>query len=161
MIHYLTLLLRKEEHKMSYSYVVSCQKSTAIHHAVKCHFLNNNENEPNIIVAKNNKIEVYSVVSDSLVLKIKTTLYGNVTSMHSYRPQSSETDVLFVLTERKYFCVLKYDTVKEVLITVAKGNMKDRVGRDIETGQRAFLDPELRMIGMLLYDGVLKVYYFT
>jgi DNA damage-binding protein 1 len=140
---------------MAHTYVVSSQKSTAVHHAVTCNFIS--PEEINLIVVKNNKIEVFSLLSESLNLKIKTSLYGKITSLHAYRPRSSKTDVLFVLTERKFFCVLGYDPVQEVLITLAKGNVKDRVGHDIESGQRALLDPTRRMIGMLLYDGFLKV----
>lgn len=140
---------------MAHTYVVSSQKSTAVHHAVACNFVS--PDETNLVVVKSNNIEVLSLVSDSLILKIKTSLYGKITSLHAYRPRTSNTDVLFVLTERKHFCVLGFDPVLEVLITLARGNLKDRVGHDVESGQRALMDPENRMIGMVLYDGLLKV----
>ena len=120
-----------------------------------CNFIS--PTDTNLIVVKSNKIEVFSLVSESLILKIKTSLYGKITSLHAYRPRTSKTDILFVLTERKHFCVLGFDPVLEVLTTLAKGNLKDRVGHDVESGQRALVDPENRLIGMILYDGRLKV----
>jgi DNA damage-binding protein 1 len=140
---------------MAHTYVVSSQKSTAVHHAVTCNFID--PEETNLIVVKSNKIEVFALSSESLIPKIKTSLYGKITSLQTYRSRTSNTDVIFILTERKFFCVFGYDPVLQVLITLAKGSVKDRVGHDIESGQRALLDPDSRMIGMLLYDGLLKV----
>jgi hypothetical protein len=52
---------------------------------------------------------------------------------------------------------LAYDSVSKKVVPTATGNVKDRVGRDIETGQRGFVDPDRSMITMLLYDGLMKV----
>lgn len=140
---------------MAHTYVVSSKKGTAVHHAVSCNFIS--PEETNLVVVKSNQIEVFQLASECLNLKIKTSLYGKITSLHAYRPRNSITDILFILTERKHFCVLGFDSVQEVLVTLAKGNVKDRVGHDVESGQRALMDPGNRMIGMLLYDGCLKV----
>lgn len=43
------------------------------------------------------------------------------------------------------------------LVSRAAGNVEDRVGRPCEDGQLGIVDPEARLIGLHLYDGLLKV----
>lgn len=43
------------------------------------------------------------------------------------------------------------------LVTRANGDASDRVGRPVEVGQRGIVDPQCRLIGLHLYDGLFKV----
>lgn len=43
------------------------------------------------------------------------------------------------------------------LVTRAQGDARDAVGRLADNGQLAVVDPECRLIGLHLYDGMLKV----
>lgn len=43
------------------------------------------------------------------------------------------------------------------IITKAHGNVSDRIGKPSETGIIAVIDPEARVIGLRLYDGLLKI----
>ena len=43
------------------------------------------------------------------------------------------------------------------LVTLAAGNVEDRVGRPCEEGQLGVIDPQARLIGLHLYDGLFKV----
>jgi DNA damage-binding protein 1 len=140
---------------MSYSYVVNSQKPTAVHHAVVCSFTS--PLDTNLIIAKGNHLEIQTLKEDGLAPVLDVALFGRITALDFYRPANSTQDVIFILTEKKNFSVIGYDTINKKLITRAIGNVKDRVGRDIETGQRGFIDPDHRMIAMLLYDGLLKV----
>jgi DNA damage-binding protein 1 len=140
---------------MSYSYVVNSQKPTAVHHTVVCSFTS--PSDTNLIIAKGNHLEVQTLKEDCLAPVLDVALFGKITALDFYRPANSTQDVIFILTEKKNFSVIGYDTINKKLITRAIGNVKDRVGRDIETGQRGFIDPDHRMIAMLLYDGLLKV----
>lgn len=140
---------------MSYSYVVNSQKPTAVHHTVVCSFTS--PLDTNLIIAKGNHLEIQTLKEDGLAPVLDVALFGRITALDFYRPANSTQDVIFILTEKKNFSVIGYDTINKKLITRAIGNVKDRVGRDIETGQRGFIDPDHRMIAMLLYDGLLKV----
>jgi hypothetical protein len=140
---------------MAYSYVVTSQKPTAVHHSLICNFTA--KEDVNLIIAKGNHLEVYLLKDDGLVLISELSLFGKVSSLDHYRPANSTQDALFVLSERKHFTVLIYDIASKKIIPKATGNVKDRVGRDIESGHRGFIDPEHRMIAMLLYEGLLKV----
>ena len=42
-------------------------------------------------------------------------------------------------------------------MTLANGNIEDRVGRPSEDGQLGLVDPHCRLIGLHLYDGLFKV----
>jgi DNA damage-binding protein 1 len=66
-------------------------------------------------------------------------------------------NMLFITTERHMFCVLSYDAVKGELVTRAMGDLTDRIGRPTEQGQIGIVDPQCRMIGLHLYDGLFKV----
>lgn len=141
---------------MSYSYVVTSQRPTAVSFSIVCNFTG--EEDKNLIIAKGNFLVIYAVRPEGLEVVVETPLFGRIKSLDYYRPHGSKTDVLFVLTERKSFCVLGYDGDTQKIITRAVGNVRDRAGRDVEIGQRGIVDPDYRMIGMMLYEGQLKVY---
>lgn len=140
---------------MSYSYVVTSQKATAVNYAVVCNFTS--AEEKNLILAKGNYLHIYVVRNGNLELALEAPLFGKIKCLEYYRASSASSDSLFVLTERKSFCVLGYDQATNKLVTRAVGNVRDRAGRDIEIGQRGIVDPDFRMIGMMLYEGHLKV----
>lgn len=140
---------------MSYSYVVTSQKATAVNHAIVCNFTSSDNK--NLILAKGNYLLVYAIKNGTTELVLECPLFGKIKCLEYYRPSTATTDSLFVLTERKSFCVLGYDQLTNKLITRAVGNVRDRAGRDVEIGQRGLVDPDFRMIGMMLYEGHLKV----
>jgi DNA damage-binding protein 1 len=140
---------------MEYSYAVSSHSASAVNFCIGCNFICPEEN--NLIVVKNNRIEIYTWTEEGLNLTVETSLYGRVTSISAFRFINSFKDSLFVLTERKNFCVLEFDFEKREIISRAKGTVKDRVGKDIENGHKCFIDPGAKLIGMLLYEGLLKV----
>lgn len=43
------------------------------------------------------------------------------------------------------------------IITKAHGNVADRIGKPSDTGILAVIDPKGRVIGLRLYDGLLKI----
>lgn len=144
---------------MECSYAVSTLEATAVSMSVVCHLKASlsGAKDTNLILAKGNLLEVYSFSELGLVKVFTTSVFGRITALDKYQPGDHAYDALFILTERKHFCILSYDENNNTLITRAKGNLKDQVGRSLEQGQRGALDPEGRMIGMMLYEGLLKV----
>ena len=140
--------------KMSFSYVVTSQKSTAVHSSCFCSFTS--PTDRNLVIAKGNHLEIYTLREDSIAFENDLPLYGKITALDFYRNKDTFQDEIFVLTEKKHFCVLYCDAMRKV-VTRTTGNLKDRVGRDTEHGQRGFVDPDRRMIATLLYEGLLKV----
>lgn len=140
---------------MEYSYAASSHVASAVNFCFCCNFVC--PSDSNLLVVKNNRIEVYSLTTEGLNLMVGTSLYGRITSISPLRLINSLKDSLFVLTERKHFCVLDFDFEKNCIVTRAKGSVKDRVGKDIDNGHKSFVDPDAKLIGMLLYEGLLKV----
>jgi DNA damage-binding protein 1 len=52
---------------------------------------------------------------------------------------------------------LAYDPKTKEIITRANGDIQDKIGRAVDGGQIGIIDPETRMIGLHLYDGLFKV----
>ena len=138
-----------------YSYVVTSQKPTAVKHAVVCSFTG--PTDKNLILGRGTNLEIRTWQGENLVSELEVSLCGKIASIVSYRPHGAITDVLFILTEHKHFCVLAFDPVGRKVITKATGNSRDRVGRDLDAGMRTIVDPESRYICMLIYEGLLKV----
>jgi DNA damage-binding protein 1 len=145
------------EHQMEYTYLVSSHKSSAVRLAISCSFTS--PTAKNLVIAKSNRIEVYSLGEDGLILNLETSINGTITAIDFYRPGNSDLDQIFVLTEKKYFCIFSYDATTKTLITRAKGDLGDRVGKPVENGHRILIDPGRRVIGLLLYEGLMKVIY--
>jgi hypothetical protein len=140
---------------MSYLYVVNSQKPTAVNYSVTCSFTSSNDKS--LIIAKSNQLEFHVFRDDGLHLLETITVFGRIASLQTFRPTGNTLDALFVLTDKKKFCILEYNENEQKIITKTVGNLKDRKGKDADVGQRAFLDPDGRVIGLQLYDSSIKV----
>lgn len=87
-------------------------------------------------------------------------IYGRIATLELFRPHGETQDLLFIATERYKFCVLQWDTEASEVITRAMGDVSDRIGRPTDNGQIGIIDPDCRLIGLHLYDGLFKVIPF-
>uniref|UniRef100_A0A8C4R1E9 DNA damage-binding protein 1 n=1 Tax=Eptatretus burgeri TaxID=7764 RepID=A0A8C4R1E9_EPTBU len=142
---------------MSYNYVVTAHKPTSVNACVTGHFTN--AEDLNLLIAKNTRLEIYVVTPEGLRPVKEVCMYGKVAVMELFRPQGEAKDLLFILTAKYNACILEYkqDGDKVDIVTRAHGNVQDRIGRPSETGIIGIIDPECRMIGLRLYDGLFKV----
>ncbi|OXB71165.1 UNVERIFIED_CONTAM: hypothetical protein H355_011164 [Colinus virginianus] len=142
---------------MSYNYVVTAQKPTAVNGCVTGHFTS--AEDLNLLIAKNTRLEIYVVTAEGLRPVKEVGMYGKTAVMELFRPKGESKDLLFILTAKYNACILEYkqngDSID--IITRAHGNVQDRIGRPSETGIIGIIDPECRMIGLRLYDGLFKV----
>ncbi|KAF3832935.1 hypothetical protein F7725_026600, partial [Dissostichus mawsoni] len=143
--------------KMSYNYVVTAQKPTAVNACVTGHFTS--ADDLNLLIAKNTRLEIYVVTAEGLRPVKEVGMYGKIAVMELFRPKGESKDLLFILTSKYNACILEYKQNGESIdiITRAHGNVQDRIGRPSETGIIGIVDPECRMIGLRLYDGLFKV----
>jgi len=84
-------------------------------------------------------------------------IYGRIATLELFRPPGESQDVLFISFERYKFCVLQWDAETSSLMTRAMGDVSDRIGRPTDNGQIGIVDPDCRLIGLHLYDGLFKV----
>uniref|UniRef100_A0A665WFB3 DNA damage-binding protein 1 n=1 Tax=Echeneis naucrates TaxID=173247 RepID=A0A665WFB3_ECHNA len=122
-----------------------------------CHFTS--AEDLNLLIAKNTRLEIYVVTAEGLRPVKEVGMYGKIAVMELFRPKGESKDLLFILTSKYNACILEYKQNGESIdiITRAHGNVQDRIGRPSETGIIGIVDPECRMIGLRLYDGLFKV----
>ena len=141
-----------------WNYVVTAHKPSNVNLCVTGNFTA--PNEQNLIVAKCNRLVIYKLTADGLHPVMDTPIYGRIANIELFRMNGAEKDFLFLSTERFKFCVLEYDMISGELITKAMGDVSDRIGNRVDSGQITRIDPERRMIGLHIYDGFFKVIPF-
>ncbi|KAK2168127.1 hypothetical protein LSH36_20g08004 [Paralvinella palmiformis] len=142
---------------MAYNYIVTAHKPTAVTACVTGNFTS--AKDLNLIIAKNTRMEIYLVTPEGLRPVKEVGIYGRIAVMELFRPPKEDKDLLFLLTARYNAMILecKQDGENLEIITKAHGNVQDRIGRPSETGIIGIIDPQVRVIGLRLYDGLFKV----
>jgi len=125
-----------------YSYVATSQRSTVVTQALVSHFTSTID--VNLILVKNNYLEIYLYKEEQIILLFSSPFYdriknielfkidnkkSNSTSSYSSGPLSSSSDSaistsldhIFMLTERKNYCILCYDITNKNIKTKASG----------------------------------------
>ena len=141
------------------AYLAPIHRASSVRHAIKLSFLGPNSDD--LIVAKANRLEIYSPNPQQpaqLTLLHTKTLYGKVTLLHKLRPAKSETDHLFVGTDRYHYFTLSWDSTTASLTTQKKyHDIAEKAARDSQTGDRVHIDPTSRFLTLECYEGVINV----
>ena len=113
-----------------------------------------------MIVARSNRIEIYLLTEEGLEPVLETAVYGRIAMLKLYEENSGNDDVpgrLIIVTEDRYsLAVLTYDAATNTLQTVSNGDVSDLTGRPVEYGMLGDIDRNTRVIGLHIYDGLLK-----
>ncbi|KAA8519402.1 hypothetical protein F0562_013658 [Nyssa sinensis] len=141
-----------------WNYVVTAHKPTNVTHSCVGNFTG--PQELNLIIAKCTRIEIHLLTPQGLQPMLDVPIYGRIATLELFRPHGEAQDFLFIATERYKFCVLQWDAEAAEVITRAMGDVSDRIGRPTDNGQIGIIDPECRLIGLHLYDGLFKVIPF-
>ncbi|XP_074558641.1 DNA damage-binding protein 1a [Curcuma longa] len=141
-----------------WNYVVTAHKPTSVTHSCVGNFTS--PQELNLIIAKCTRIEIHLLTAHGLQPMLDVPIYGRIATLELFRPHGEPQDFLFISTERYKFCVLQWDAETSELITRAMGDVSDRIGRPTDNGQIGLIDPDCRLIGLHLYDGLFKVIPF-
>ncbi|RXH98908.1 hypothetical protein DVH24_011233 [Malus domestica] len=115
---------------------------------------------PRVRSQKCTRIEIQLLTPLGLQPILDVPIYGRIATLELFRPHGETQDFLFIATERYKFCVLQWDADASELITRAMGDVSDRIGRPTDNGQIGIIDPDCRLIGLHLYDGLFKVIPF-
>uniref|UniRef100_A0A7N0V764 DNA damage-binding protein 1 n=1 Tax=Kalanchoe fedtschenkoi TaxID=63787 RepID=A0A7N0V764_KALFE len=141
-----------------WNYVVTAHKPTNVTHSCVGNFTG--PQELNLIIAKCTRIEIHLLTPQGLQPVLDVPLYGRIATLELFRPRGETQDFLFIATERYKFCVLQWDAESSEVTTRAMGDVSDRIGRPTDNGQIGIIDPDCRLIGLHLYDGLFKVIPF-
>ena len=93
-------------------YVATAKKATAVTKSLVCHFTG--QDDLNLVIAKGARLEIWEITPEGLQHRLDVPLYGAIATMEAYRLQYDSCDRMFVLTERYQFCVLQFDTERQV-----------------------------------------------
>jgi len=143
---------------MSWNYTVTAHRPSAVSHAVTAAFTG--PDDLNLIVAKSTRLEVHAVDGSGEGLRplLDVPLYGRVATLEVWRPHGAgHPDLIFLSTERYRFALLAYDAESGEIVTKAAGDVSDKTGRPCDCGQIAALDPQHRLLGLHMYDGLFKI----
>ena len=111
-----------------YNYVSSIRKSSSIDQCIRCFFLD--ERIPNLLLSKNNNLEIYDLSKEGLILNREINIYGKIVLLANF-PSSNENkkDNIFILTELLDYCVLYYDKNINDIMTLFNGSIKEDLGK--------------------------------
>ena len=85
-------------------------------------------------------------------------IYGKVTMLQKLRPALSQTDHLFVGTDRFTYFTLSWDAEKKQLQTEKSfESVADNAARESQTGERCHVDPTGRLMTVEVYEGIITV----
>ncbi|CAA0805711.1 DNA damage-binding protein 1a [Striga hermonthica] len=151
---------KRNKRKMSlWNYVATAHKPTRVTHTCVGNFTA--PDELNLIVVKCTRVEINSLMpSHRLHPILDVPIYGRIAALQFFRPHGETRDLLFMATEKYEFCVLQWDAEKAEFITRARGNVSNAIGRPTDNGQIGIVDPDCRLIGLHLYDGLFTVIPF-
>ncbi|EFA82352.1 UV-damaged DNA binding protein1 [Heterostelium album PN500] len=138
-----------------YNFVSTVQKPTAVYHSVTGCFTS--PNERNLIISKGTKLEIFTLTPEGLSPVLDVNIYGRISDMRILTATGDKQDRLFILTEKYKYCILAFNSESRELVTIATGDAEGTIGRPAEAGQIGIVDPECRMIGMHLYEGLFRV----
>ncbi|KAI5270696.1 hypothetical protein E4T47_06014 [Aureobasidium subglaciale] len=138
------------------AYLASIHRPSSVRHALKLNFLS--ADEDTLVVAKANRLEFYAQQQDGLVLQHSKAIYGKVIMLQAIRHASSQTDHLFVGTDRYMYFTLSWDpTTKQLKTEKSFKDISDRAAREAQLGERCNIDPTRRYMTIEIYEGIVSV----
>ncbi|KAG9298245.1 hypothetical protein G9A89_002733 [Geosiphon pyriformis] len=111
----------------------------------------------NLIIQKLTRIEIYILAPEGLKSFFDFPVYDRIACMLLFHPEGRKTDLLFVTTESYQFFVISFDPTTDSIVTEGTGDLSQTVGTPVESGQLCAIDPECRLIGLHIYQGIFKV----
>ncbi|KAI9713144.1 MAG: hypothetical protein M1820_001129 [Bogoriella megaspora] len=141
------------------AYLAPIHRPSSVRHAILLNFTS--PEEEHLIVAKANRLEVYSQNEDGISLLHAQTIFGKTTMLNKFRPAASHTDHLFVGTDRQTYFTLSWDSLQKRMQTEKSYvDVAERTFRDSQTGDRCHISPDGKYLTLELYEGVISVVPF-
>ena len=138
------------------SYIVPIHRPSGVRNAMKLSFLG--PNDESLILAKANRLEVYTQTEEGLTLVHSCSVNGYITILEPLRRATVQTDHLFVGTDRYQFFTCSWDTeAKQIKTEQNYFDQSDKVLRDSRETDRCHIDPTRRFMTLEIYDGVVTI----
>ena len=113
-----------------YNYVSTIRKSSSINNCARCFFTK--EDIPNLLITKNNTLEIYDLTKEGLNHYKSINIYGNIIILLNFPVYNEEIDGhkdnIFILTELLDYCVLSFDKTSNEILTLFSDTIKIDIG---------------------------------
>ncbi|KAI1432232.1 mono-functional DNA-alkylating methyl methanesulfonate N-term-domain-containing protein [Xylaria sp. CBS 124048] len=139
------------------AYIAPIHRPNSVRHAIRAELCPNEP--PCLVVAKANRLEVWKQ-EDSGTLGLLDTQYvnGTISMVQRLRPRDTDTDILFVGTERFQYFTANWDRAKKRLCTLEMFyDMNERHMRDSQSQDMCVVDPTGRFMVVLLWEGIINI----
>lgn len=134
-------------------YLVTQHKASQVSESVRCNFTG--PKDINLIVSKNNYLEIFKITTDGLVPFLEVPINGTIESIRKYREVNEKCDQLILLTKTNKLLFLKYE--KGEIVTKLIGDLKEKIGKEREGKKIVRVDQDNRVLVLYLYFGILKI----
>ncbi|EOO01065.1 putative dna damage-binding protein 1 protein [Phaeoacremonium minimum UCRPA7] len=138
------------------AYIAPIHRPSSVRHALQLKLLS--EDEDSLVLAKANRIEIWRLAEDHLVMVHSKVVHGTISMLQKLRPKDSSTDLLFVGTDRFQYFTLSWNPQTSQLDTVQTfEDMGEKHMRDSQSQDKCLVDPTGRFMALHLWEGVLTV----
>ncbi|KAI5799515.1 mono-functional DNA-alkylating methyl methanesulfonate N-term-domain-containing protein [Pyronema domesticum] len=135
------------------AYIAPIHRASAARHAIRANFFEPDEHA--LVIAKANRAEIYTLSDSGLSLRTSFTVYGTISGLLTLRPSNSATDHLFVVTAQHDYFTVSWDPENETVRNeITAQDVADRFLRETACGPKYISDPEGRMMGIHVYEGM-------
>ncbi|KAF5678820.1 dna damage-binding 1 [Fusarium heterosporum] len=140
------------------AYVAPIHRATSIRHALRANVLSPDIDD--LVVAKANRLEIWRLTEEGLVCLQTKLIHGTISMLQRLRPKGSETDLLFVGTDRLHYFNLVWNPLTKQLETIERviEDISEPYMRHSQSQNKCLVDPTGRFLAMHLWEGVLNVF---
>ncbi|KXX73028.1 DNA damage-binding protein 1 [Madurella mycetomatis] len=138
------------------AYIAPIHRPSSARHALLSHLLS--ADEESLVLAKANRLEIWRLSEDMLVLAHSKLVNGTISILQKLRPKDWQTDLLFIGTDRFEYFTLTWNAQTSQLDTIDPfKDPGERHMRDSQSQDRCLVDPSGRYLAMHLWEGVLTI----
>ncbi|KAI0380135.1 mono-functional DNA-alkylating methyl methanesulfonate N-term-domain-containing protein [Hypomontagnella monticulosa] len=139
------------------AYIAPIHRPNSVRHALRVNLFPG-EDEC-LILAKTNRLEIWKLEESGTIVHTDTkAVHGTISILQKLRPRDSETELVFVGTDRFHYFTFGWDTASKKLETVDSFfDIHEKHMRDAQSQDMCAVDPTGRFMVVLLWEGVINV----
>ncbi|KAI1767266.1 mono-functional DNA-alkylating methyl methanesulfonate N-term-domain-containing protein [Hypoxylon sp. FL1150] len=139
------------------AYIAPIHRPNSVRHALRVNLFPN-EDEC-LVIAKTNRLEIWKLEETGTLVHTDTkAVNGTISILQKLRPRDSETDLVFVGTDRFHYFTWGWNAAEGVFDTVDSFfDIHEKHMRDTQSQDICAVDPTGRFMVVLLWEGVINV----
>jgi len=111
----------------------------------------------NLLVARVNHIQVYSITSEGLVCQVVLPVFGTISFMQLMRQPNENQDWLIILTEKYKLCIMKWNVEDNRCHVISSGDTQDHCTSGIISEKLGSVDPLGKCIALYQCQRLLRI----